>query len=134
MLTIEQQEDWRCVFRVGIAPFVSDEALLRTAAALRELAPRLCWGVTTEPLYLDPGNCEQACPLADLGWGGQPMPVREVYQRFGALCDLCARATGSVLAIRSCIDGWDMGDLTPEAWAEEMEAAVSRRAGKGVGA
>lgn len=109
MLTIAQQQDWRTVWRTGIAPFATTEGLRSLALALRDGDARLVRRRTVEPLYVYPHmRCLAGCPLLWLGWCGEPdMTVGEALRAFDALLALCASATGSRLAAQSVIDRWD---------------------------
>jgi hypothetical protein len=138
VLTVAEQQDWRCVLRVGVLPFADSESLASLAGALRRGDPRLCRAKLMEPLYVYrelPVAC--CCPLCWLVWRGRRgVTVGEVYDGWLALCDACAAATGSVMALQSvadALDGWADGDYGAEPLPDaellaEVEQELARRA------
>jgi hypothetical protein len=138
VLTVAQQQDWRTVMRVGVLPHASAEGLESLAAALRRGDPRLLRRRLCEPLYVYRDMAVvTACPLCWLVWRGERgMTVGEVYDGWQELCDACAAACGSVMALQSVVDaldGWADGSYSagPLAAGEllaEVELELARRA------
>src|SRR5437764_1014994 len=119
VLTVAQQQDWRCVLRVGVLPHAAAEGLESLADALRRGDPRLIRRHHVEPLYayreMDVVAC---CPLVWLVWRGRAgVKVGEVDDGWQELCKQCEGATGSKLALQSvvdAIDGWADGGFNAE--------------------
>lgn len=132
MLSVAQQQDWRVVLAVGVLPHASAEGLASLAEALRRGDPRLVRRRLCEPLYIYRELAVvSACPLCWLVWRGRPgVTVGEVYDGWQALCDACAAACGSVMALQSvvdAIDGWCDGGYSAEPLpAAELLAEVER--------
>jgi hypothetical protein len=138
VLTVAQQQDWRTVLKVGVLPHAAAEGLESLARALRRGDPRLCRAKLMEPLYLYrdmPVAC--CCPLCWLVWRGERgMTVGEVFDGWQALCDACAAACGSVMALQSVVDaldGWRAGGFNAEPLSNaellaEIDLELARRA------
>jgi class 3 adenylate cyclase len=135
VLSVAEQQDWRCVLRVGVLPFADVEGLASLAEALRAGDPRLVRQATVEPLYVYREMAvARCCPLAWLHWRGRPgVTVGEVDAGWQALLTRCGEATGSVMAVSAFMDLWDAWgpDDVPLPAAEllaEVEAELARRA------
>jgi hypothetical protein len=83
-------EAWRKVWREGLAPQLSNEALQQLHQALMTDDPRLLQGATTSP---PPLQCvqdwpvEAACVLGYCGWQGEGLEtVAEVESYFAKAC------------------------------------------------
>lgn len=89
-------EAWRKVWREGVAPLLSDEALVALEKALVEDNPRLIQGATTTP---PPLQCvldwpvEAACAIGFCGWVGDGLQtVGEVEEFFTmTMCEIDRR-------------------------------------------
>jgi len=83
-------ESWRKVWRDGVAPLLSVEALEALRDGLRSDDSRLVQGATTQP---PPLQCvqdwpvEAACALGYCGWQGEGLvTVGEVEEYFARMC------------------------------------------------
>jgi hypothetical protein len=86
-------ESWRKVWRDGIAPLLSDQALSALAIALETDDPRLVQGATTVPAPLPSvhsWSVETACLLGYCAWQGDGLgTVGEVEDYFGCTVAHC---------------------------------------------
>ena len=104
-------DSWRKVWRDGLAPLISTEALeaLRTALANDDV--RLLQGATTTP---PPLQCvqdwpvEAACVLGFCGWQGEGLEtVAEVEEYFARLCYEVDLRLGEPAACRWFLNWFD---------------------------
>jgi hypothetical protein len=138
VLSVAEQQDWRCVLKVGVLPHATAEGLESLADALRRGDPRLIRRHLMEPLYLCrdmPVAC--CCPLCWLVWQGRRgVTVGEVYDGWQELCRACEAATGSKMALQSVVDaldGWVDGSYNAEPLPAgellaEIDLELARRA------
>jgi hypothetical protein len=105
------RQAWRHVWRKGVAPLLSPEALAALAAALAADDPRLLQGATTTP---PPLNCvghwpvEAACVLGYCGWQGDGLQtVAEVEEFFARLCMAVDFRLGEPGGVRWFLNWWD---------------------------
>ncbi len=111
-------DDWRRVFRDGLAPLLSERALEALRDALASDDQRLTQGQTTIPppsSHWQNYPVEGACPVAFCGWQAEELEtVAEVEEFFGRMCHEIDRRLGDVMACQRFL-GWV--DETPR---EEM--------------
>lgn len=89
-------ESWKRVWREGVAPLLSDDALVALRDGLERDDPKLIQGATTTP---PPLQCvqdwpvEAACALGYCGWQGEGLEtIAEVEEYFARMCyDIDAR-------------------------------------------
>lgn len=126
-------EMWRKVWRDGIAPQLSDGALVALVKALRDDDPRIIQGMTCSP----PGSArtagmpvEAACVLGFCGWQAEGLgTVGEVENFFGGIY----HGAGALLGwAYGCGEFVEWVDATPRAEMRggllaEVEAEQSRR-------
>jgi len=113
-------ESWRKVWREGLEPLLTTEALQALRAALLQDDPRLIQGATTSP---PPLQCvqdwpvEAACALGYCGWVGDGLEtVGEVEEFFARLCFETDCRLGEPAACR-----WFLN------WFDETPRPVMRR-------
>jgi len=102
---------WRKVWRKGIAPLLSNEALDALGRGLLHDDARLLQGATTTP---PPLQCvqdwpvEAACVLGYCGWKGDGLEtVAEVEEFFARIChEICFRL-GDPAGCRWFLNWWD---------------------------
>lgn len=96
-------EQWRQVWRTGIAPQLAVEHLECLMTALVEDSPRMCQGYTTKPetlqCYAD-FPVDQACPLGICGMGVGLVTVEEVEEFFARIALKCDELIGVVGSVR----------------------------------
>jgi hypothetical protein len=104
-------ESWRKVWRDGLAPLISTEALEALRAALCNDDARLLQGATTTP---PPLQCvqdwpvEAACALGYCGWQGEGLEsVAEVEEYFARLCFEVDQRLGEPAACRWFLNWFD---------------------------
>jgi len=115
-------ESWRKVWRDGVAPVLSSQALEALRRALVNDDARLVQGATTTP---PPLQCvqdwpvEAACVLGYCGWQGEGLEtVAEVEEFFARLCFETDQTLGEPAACRWFLNWFDE---TPRA---EMRAQL----------
>lgn len=128
-------ESWRKVWREGIAPQLSDEALEALRLALGRDDARILQGATTTP---PPLQCvqdwpvEAACVLGYCGWQGEGLEtVAEVEQFFAATCFEADRRLGEPAAVRWFLNWYDetpRDDMRRQLLAEVNHVLARRRA------
>lgn len=86
----ELDQRWRKAWRDGVAPDLSDKALLALRGALESDDPRLIQGKTTLPDYLDCTRdfpVDGACALGFCGWQGEGLQtVEKIGEFFAVTC------------------------------------------------
>ena len=125
-------ENWRRVWREGLAPLISIEGLEALKSALSNDDPRLLQGATTTP---PPLQCmqdqpvEAACALGFCGWRGEGLKtVGEVEEYFGRMCFEAGQRLGEPAACRWFLNWFDE---TPregmrELLEEEVDLSLSK--------
>lgn len=97
-------ESWQKVWREGIEPLLSIDALRALHAALLSDDPRLIQGANTTPpplLCASAEPVEEACVLCYAGWQGEGLEtVAEVEEYFARLCFECDQRIGEPAACR----------------------------------
>jgi hypothetical protein len=104
-------DSWRKVWRDGLAPLISTEALEALRTALANDDTRLLQGATTTP---PPLQCvqdwpvEAACVLGFCGWQGEGLEtVAEVEEYFARLCYEVDLRLGEPAACRWFLNWFD---------------------------
>ncbi len=104
-------ENWRRVWREGVAPLLSDDGLAALKAALEKDDGRLLQGATTSP---PPLQCvrdwpvEAACALGYCGWVGDGLEtVAEVEEYFARMCFEIDQRLGEPAACRYALNWFD---------------------------
>ena len=132
-------EAWRKVWRDGLCPLLSDEALAALETALRSDDRRLIQGATTQPpplLCVQDWPCEAGCLVGYCGWVGEGLEtVGEVEEFFARMCFEMDTRLGEPAGCRWLLNWWDE---TPRAEAvaallPEVELELRRRRGDGRG-
>jgi len=104
-------EQWRKVFRIGLAPLLSTEELLVLSKALEEDDPRLIQGATTIPPPLwcvRDWPVEATCILGYCGWRGDGLEtVAEVEEFFARMCFEIDQRLGEPAGCRWFLNFWD---------------------------
>jgi hypothetical protein len=102
---------WRKVWREGLAPQLSNRALLSLRDALLGDDPRLLQGATTSP---PPLQCVQdwavegACALGYCGWQGEGLQtVAEVESYFARMCFAADQKLGESAMVRWFLNWFD---------------------------
>ncbi len=102
---------WRKVWREGLAPQLSNRALLALRTALMGDDPRLLQGATTSP---PPLQCvqdwavEAACALGYCGWQGEGLQtVAEVESYFARMCFEADQKLGESAMVRWFLNWFD---------------------------
>ena len=126
-------ESWRKVWREGLEPLLTTEALQALRAALLQDDPRLIQGATTSP---PPLQCvqdwpvEAACALGYCGWVGDGLEtVGEVEEFFARLCFETDCRLGEPAACRWFLNWFDETPrevMRRELLAEEQRALMHR--------
>ena len=131
-------ESWRQVWRLGIAPVLSDCELEALAKGLRDDDPRLTQGSTTTPpplISVQDWPVEAACALGYCGWMGKGLEkVGEVEKRFAELCFDADQRLGEPAACRWFLNWFDdcpRDEMRRELLAE-VELILNKRALKEV--
>lgn len=128
-----EMELWRRVWRLGLAPHLSETGLHALRAALLHNDDRLLQGASTSPPALDVlAECEveAACALCYCAWRGDGCTsVGEVAREFERLCLAADQALGEPGGVRAFLDWYD---LTPRGEVrrllrEEVEHALAQR-------
>jgi hypothetical protein len=132
-VTATVTEDWRRVWRTGVAPCLSDAALTALRDGLRDDDERLLQGHTTSPPPLTAvmdWPVEAGCALCYAAWRGDGLTtVEEVEESFGRVCWAAEQTLGEPAAVRHFINWWDK---TPRyeaiaALLPEVELALASR-------
>jgi hypothetical protein len=104
-------ETWRKVWREGVAPLLSTQALISLQLALCKDDQRLLQGATTTP---PPLHCvldwpvEAACLIGWCGWlGKDKVTVGEVEEFFANICFQADQRIGEPAAIRYLLNWFD---------------------------
>src|SRR5215468_5912689 len=104
-------ESWRKVWREGVAPLLSRNALESLGRGLQADDTRLIQGATTTP---PPLQCvqdrpvEAACALGYCGWQGEGLEsVAEVEEFFARMCFEVDRALGEPAGCRWFLNWFD---------------------------
>lgn len=128
-------ESWRKVWREGIAPQLSPEAIDALRAALIRDDCRILQGATTTP---PPLQCvqdwpvEAACILGYCGWQGEGLEtVAEVEQFFAETCFEADRLLGEPAAVRWFLNWYDetpRDEMRRQLLAEVNHALARQRA------
>lgn len=104
-------ESWRKVWRIGVAPLLSDRSLAALHTALREDSPTLIQGSTTSPPELAcvrDWPVEGACVLGYCGWQGEKLEtVAEVSEFFAKLCYEIDKRLGEPAGCRWFLNWFD---------------------------
>lgn len=104
-------ESWREVWREGLAPLLSRDALVALRNALQRDDPRLIQGATTCPPPLQNVQdwpTEAACALGYCGWQGEELDtVGEVEEFFARMCAAIDWAMGEPAACRWLLNWFD---------------------------
>lgn len=104
-------ESWQKVWREGIEPLLSIDALRALHAALLSDDPRLIQGANTTPPPLpcvQDWPVEAACALSYCGWQGEDLETTaEVQEYFGLLCFECDQRMGDPAACRWFLNWFD---------------------------
>jgi len=128
-------ESWRKVWREGMAPQLSPEALEALRRALLSDDARLLQGATTTP---PPLQCvqdwpvEAACALGYCGWQGDGLEtVAEVEEFFARMCFEIDQRLGEPAACRWFLNWFDetpRDEMREQLLAEVLRAVNQRRA------
>lgn len=104
-------ESWRKVWREGVAPLLSDDALEAVRKALDEDDQKLIQGATTTPpplLALSDWDCEAACLIGYAGWRGDGLTkVGDVEEFFARMCHAIDNAVGEPAGCRWFLNWFD---------------------------
>ncbi len=104
-------ESWKRVWREGVAPNLSEKALLALQRGLMTDDPHLLQGATTTPPPLQcvaDWPCEGGCLLAYPCWQGEGLStIREVEEAFAQLCYQADQVLGEPAAVRWLLNWWD---------------------------
>lgn len=126
-------ESWRKVFRDGLAPILSDNALAALAAGLRADDKTLIQGATTTPPPLSccqDWDVEAACPIGYAYWRGDGLNlIGEVEEAFARTCFAIDESIGEPSGCRFLLNWMDE---TPRCvmftcLLEEVEREITRR-------
>ncbi len=121
-------ESWRKVWREGLAPMLSNNALHVLRHALLADDPRLVQGVTTTPTPLPAAmalDVEAACALGYCGWQGEGLhTVGEVEEFFARMCFAIDQRTGEPAGCRWFLNWFD--ETPREQMRQELIAEVDR--------
>ena len=104
-------ESWRKVWRDGVAPLLSVDALEALREGLERDDIHLTQGVTTRPL-VDNGNgeeqCQGACVLGYCGWQGEGLDtIGRVEEFFARMCFEIDKSLGEPAGCRWFLNWWD---------------------------
>ena len=127
-------ESWRKVWREGIAPQLSDEALDALRLALTHDDARILQGATSTPPPLacvQDWPVEAACVLGYCGWQGEGLEtVAEVEEFFARTCYEADRLLGEPAAVRWFLNWYDetpREEMRRQLLAEVSHALARRR-------
>lgn len=125
-------EKWRRVWRLGIAPQLSRNALAALESALVRDDPRLLQGTVTAPPPLDANwECQVvgACAVGLCGWLGEGhAQVGAVEDYFTAVAEAADAAFGEAAACRFFFNWFD--DVPRATMRRELLAEVRRALGE----
>src|SRR4051794_17853290 len=132
-------ESWRKVWREGVEPLLSTQALEVLRCGLASDDPRLQQGATTTP---PPLQCvqdwpvEAACALGYCGWQGEGLEtVAEVEEFFARMCFEVDQRLGEPAACRWFLNWFDetpRDEMRAELVGEVNLALAQRQAGSGL--
>lgn len=115
-------ESWRKVWREGVAPNLSTEALEALRIALENNDPRLIQGATTIPAPLtcmQDWPVEGGCAIGFCGWQGEHLAnVGEVEEFFARMCFLVDEKLDEPAACRWFLNWFD--DTPREEMIEQL--------------
>lgn len=104
-------ESWRKVWREGVAPQLSNNALEALYKALKDNDPRLIQEQTTSPpplIHVQDWPVEAACALGFCGWQGEKLEtVAEVEEYFARMCFEIDQRLGEPAACRWFLNWFD---------------------------
>jgi hypothetical protein len=128
-------ENWKRVWRSGVAPLLSTESLGALKRALIDDDPGLIQGATTTP---PPLGCvqdwpvEAACALGYCGWRGDGLrTVREVEEYFARMCFAIDERLGERAGCRWFFNWFDetpRAEMRKELLAEVLRSLAERLA------
>jgi hypothetical protein len=126
-------ESWRKVWREGLEPLLTTEALVALQQALQQDDPRLVQGATTSPpplMCVQDWPVEAACALGYCGWVGDGLEtVGEVEEFFARLCFETDCRLGEPAACRWFLNWFDetpRDEMRRELLNEVRRALVQR--------
>ena len=126
-------EDWRLVWRDGIAPVLPTKGLEALRDALISDDPRLTQGSTTTPpplMYVADWPVQAACAIGFCGWMAENMKtVKEVDKFFSQTCLLSDQRTGELADCRWFLNWFDdtPRDEMRRELLREVESAIATR-------
>jgi hypothetical protein len=126
-------EMWRRVWREGLAPRLSAQALEALRTALVHDDRRLVQGTTCSPpalLALSEQRVQSACALGYCGWQGEGLSkVGEVEVYFQQLCDGADGSMAERAVCRFFLNWYDdtPRDVMRQELLAEVDAAIGRR-------
>ena len=102
-------ENWREIWRNGVAPSLSTAGLKALRKALAKNDPRLLQGETTSP---PPENvewpCAGGCPIAFAAWQGDGLlTVGDIELAFAKTCHAADELLGGPAAVGCFVNYWD---------------------------
>ena len=130
--TLEPLEPWRLAWRQGIAPQLSEDALMALEAALASDNPAIIQGATFDPpplLCFRDWPVQAACPIGYAIWQGDSIRnVHEVEEAFIAMSLACNKlvGTGGFSAFLSWVDD-SPRKLMRRELAEEVQQTLIQR-------
>src|SRR3954470_22433373 len=133
-------ESWRKVWREGVVPLLSNEALEALRRGLLSDDTRLVRGATTTPAPLpsvEDWPVEAACALGYCGWQGEGLEtVGEVEEFFARLCFEIDQRLGEPAGCRWFLNWFDETprDEMRRELLNEVARALTARADGGRGA
>ncbi len=130
----EIMESWKNVWREGVAPLLSQEALEVLERALQDNDPQLVQGATTSPPPLQCAQdwpVEAACALGFCGWKSRNLEtVAQVEEHFAQMCFEIDQRLGEPAACRWFLNWFDdtpREEMRQELLVEVQRALVERR-------
>ncbi len=130
-------ENWRAIFREGLAPLLSDDALHALRAALEGDDARLLQGAAAHPwpTEAEPSPyVEAACPLGFALWQADRLETcAQVEVSFVRLAEAIDARMGDPLATWALTHAWDDPEREDavRAWHGEVMLEISRRQASG---
>lgn len=103
-------ESWRKVWREGVAPLLSDNALTALRRGLATDDARLSQGETVFPWHDAARDWppERACLLGYCGWQGEGLKTTaEVCEFFACMCMEIDARLGEPAGCRAVLNAWD---------------------------